>query len=648
MKHIYIKQITITNFKGIRSLTIHFDRKVRVFGRNASGKTTLLDAFLWLLFNIDSRGGSNPPVRPVDADGKWIDDIEISVEADILVDEELLMLKRTQKQVWRTKRGETVSEYTGDTNTYEINGFPCTTVREYNEKIESIVEAKLFKLLTDPTAFNALPEKEQRDILFRFVEDLTDEAVLNYDTDKYMPIREDILTAGPDKAREKAMKELRALKDEMKSYPIRIDEAARSKMLVSPETDVLARKARAEAELETIRNERDNLDASIKAYTDIQDEIAKIRIRAGEVVAKAKEEYAHQKMAARTAVTDATIKLKGLEQKRDRLSDSLSDLTRDIALGESDLEEMRRKYKETSAMTLSEGETICPTCGREFDADRIDKIKSEFAEKKENEIKRIRERGDRIAANINNAKDRIADTHKQIDALTEQIEQADAEVKRLEQEAKDIIEPDIVMLPEYQELNEQLVELSAKLDGADDGAERRGALRGREDLARQELTLANGDLSVIEANKRTDARIEELKVGQRECAQKVADQEQKLYLIEEYIRQKMTLLSDRINSRFDTVRFKLFDRQKNGAIVPCCVMQCCSNGSYVDVGHTNHSAMLLGGLEVIKSLSELYGIYAPVWLDNAEAINDYRIPRMEQQMILLSVSDDEELTVVNE
>ena len=77
-------------------------------------------------------------------------------------------------------------------------------------------------------------------------------------------------------------------------------------------------------------------------------------------------------------------------------------------------------------------------------------------------------------------------------------------------------------------------------------------------------------------------------------------------------------------------------------------MQCCSNGSYVDVGHTNHSAMLLGGLEVIKSLSELYGIYAPVWLDNAEAINDYRIPRMEQQMILLSVSDDEELTVVNE
>lgn len=646
--NISLLKLSGTNFKGLRNFIFSFSKLNTAKGPNASGKTTLLDAFLWLLFNIDSRGNSNPPVRPVDADGKWIDDIEISVEADILVDEELLTLKRTQKQVWRTKRGETVSEYTGDTNTYEINGFPCTTVREYNEKVEGIVEAKLFKLLTDPTAFNALTEKEQRDILFRFVEDLTDEAVLDYDADKYMPIREDILTAGSDKAREKAMKELRALKDEMKSYPIRIDEASRSKMLVSPEVDVLARKAKAEVELETIRNERDNLDASLKAYTDIQDEIAKIRIRAGEVVAKAKEDYAHQKMTLRAAVTEVTMKLNSLKQKRDRLGDSLSDLTRDIALGESDLEEMRHRYKEISAMALSEGETICPTCGREFDADRIDKIKSEFAEKKKNEISRIRERGDRIAANINNAKDRLAETHEQINALTEQIERTEEDVKGLEQASNAIIEPDYIMLPEYQELNKQLVELSGKLDSADDGAERRGALRGREDLARHELTLANGDLAVIEANKRTDARIEELKVEQRECAQKVADQEQKLYLIEEYIRQKMTLLSDRINSRFDTVRFKLFDRQKNGAIVPCCVMQCCSNGSYVDVGHTNHSAMLLGGLEVIKSLSELYGIYAPVWLDNAEAINDYRIPRMEQQMILLSVSDDEELTVVNE
>ena len=231
MKHIKLSNLTISNFKGLKEFSAKFGDMNYASGRNASGKTTLLDAFLWLLFNIDSRGGSNPPVRPVDADGKWIDDIEISVEADILVDEELLTLKRTQKQVWRTKRGETVSEYTGDTNTYEINGFPCTTVREYNEKVESIVEAKLFKLLTDPTAFNALPEKEQRDILFRFAEDLTDGAVLDYDTDKYMPIREDILTAGSDKAREKAMKELRALKDEMKSYPIRIDEADRKSVV---------------------------------------------------------------------------------------------------------------------------------------------------------------------------------------------------------------------------------------------------------------------------------------------------------------------------------------------------------------------------------------------------------------------------------
>ena len=120
-----------------------------------------------------------------------------------------------------------------------------------------------------------------------------------------------------------------------------------------------------------------------------------------------------------------------------------------------------------------------------------------------------------------------------------------------------------------------------------------------------------------------------------------------MYLVEEYIKQKMSLLSARINSKFESVRFKLFDRQKNGAIVPCCTMQVCTNGSYVDVYHANHSGMILGGLDVVKALSRLYDIYPSVWIDNAEAINANLIPKMEQQMILLSVSEDKQLKVEN-
>lgn len=645
MKKISLKSIHLENFKGVRTFFTSFSDVTSISGINASGKTTIADSFLWLLFNIDSHGNSNPPVRPVDEDGKWIDNIEITVEATLVIDGEETTLKKTQKQVWQTRRGDTTAEYKGDTNTYEIDGFPCSTMKEYNAKVESIVEPKLFKLLTDPTAFNALPEKEQRDILFRFVDDLTDADVMNMEPGKYGLISQDILVAGSDRLREKTTKDLRALKDEMKSYPIRIDEVMRGKVLVMLEKEVLDRKAKAETELEIIRNERDNLDASLKSYTDVQNKIVKVRIRANEIKAQAEQEYAEQRMKAQAAVTDALMKVKNLEQRRDRLSDSLSDLTNTIALGEEDIAELSKQYREVKARVLPDDETTCPTCGREFDADKVAEIQAEFEKRKNRDLGRIESRGRSIREHVNATKQRLSDTHKQIDTLTEQIVQADAEYKRLIGEVENVRMPDYIMSPEYIELNKQLVELSEQLENVDDGTEKRGALKGREMLARQELDDANNDLAVIESNKRADARVEDLKAEQRDCAQKVADTEQKLYLIEEFIKAKMNLLSDRINSRFESVRFKLFDRQKNGAIVPCCKMQCNSNGSYVDVGQTNHSAVLLGGLDVIASLSKLYEVYAPVFLDNAEAINDERIPRMDQQMILLKVSDDPELTV---
>ena len=647
MKHIKLKSIHLENFKGVKSFFTSFSDFASVSGPNASGKTTIPDSFLWLLFNIDSRGNSNPPVRPVDEDGKWIDDIEITVEAKLVIDGAETTLKKTQKQVWQTRRGDTTAEYKGDTNTYEVDGFPCSTLKEYNAKVESIVEPKLFKLLTDPTAFNALPEKEQRDILFRFVDDLTDADVMDMEPGKYDPVSQDILAAGSDKAREKAMKDLKALKDEMKAFPIRIDEVMRGKVPALSEEEVLARKAEAETELEIVRNETDNLDASMKSYTDIQDKIVALRIKASEIKSRTEEEYARKKMAARTEVTNALMEVQRLEQKRDRLCDSLSEYKQYIEQGENDIAELSRQYREIKSRVMPEDETICPTCGRPFESERIEEIRSDFEKRKDRDLGRIGTRGKGIRSNVNAYKEKMSAAEKEIASLTEQVAQADAKHKALIEAEKAVIMPDYIMTPEYQKLNKEIIALSEQLDTVDDGTEMRGALKGRETLARQKLQDANDDLSVIENNKRADARVDELREQQRAVGQQVADQEQKVYLIEEFIKAKMNLLSDRINSRFESVRFKLFDRQKNGAIVPCCKMQCNSNGSYVDVGQANHSAVLLGGLDVIASLSKLYEVYAPVFLDNAEAINDELIPRMEQQMILLKVSDDPELTVSN-
>lgn len=60
MRTIKLKSLSLVNFKGIRSLNIGFsDAETLVAGENGTGKTTVFDSFLWLLFGKDSTGRSD-------------------------------------------------------------------------------------------------------------------------------------------------------------------------------------------------------------------------------------------------------------------------------------------------------------------------------------------------------------------------------------------------------------------------------------------------------------------------------------------------------------------------------------------------------------------------------------------------------------
>jgi predicted ATP-dependent endonuclease of OLD family len=58
-KEIILKSLILKNFKGIKSLSVNFNRITNISGDNATGKTTIFDAFTWLLFDKDSQDRSN-------------------------------------------------------------------------------------------------------------------------------------------------------------------------------------------------------------------------------------------------------------------------------------------------------------------------------------------------------------------------------------------------------------------------------------------------------------------------------------------------------------------------------------------------------------------------------------------------------------
>ena len=76
--------LTLQNFKGIKGFILDADgQNSNVFGNNGTGKSTLFDAFTWLLFGKNSRDEKDFGIKTLDANGNVIPRIEHRVSAVI-------------------------------------------------------------------------------------------------------------------------------------------------------------------------------------------------------------------------------------------------------------------------------------------------------------------------------------------------------------------------------------------------------------------------------------------------------------------------------------------------------------------------------------------------------------------------------------
>lgn len=648
MMQIKLTHLLIENFKGIKNLEIDFGDVTNIYGRNASGKTTISDAFSWLMFDKDSTGSSAFAIRPKDGNGKDVDNIEIKVEATLILDNntagEEITLTKVQKQKWTKHRGSTAPTFEGNVNEFQINGYPAKK-SEYEQRIRELIDENLFKLITNPRTFAAMKWQDQRKTLMEFATDITDEDILNKDISKYDPIRADVLAAGADKAREKAAVTLRSLKKQQDEYPVRIDEAMRNITETMPDAEIESGIAACEAEFDAIHNARESLSKAVSPAVEVQNQIAKKRLKMAEIERTAAYEDAKVNGAAQTEAHNALIALKKAESERNVLANKLSFIEAGMEENQAHIKELSAKYKETASRDFPADQTTCPTCGRPFDSHKILRLKQEFRTRTAKNLEFINQQGKALREKIDSQTSEIESIKKRIAGLTADIEGMSAKYDQLKAIADSPVKTDVTKNPEYIQLKAEIEKLNTKLTPAEDNTAEKAELAARETAAKEKLAKCREELAKIEANKKLQERIEELKEEQRDCSQKVADQEQIVYLLEEFTKTKMDLLSDVINGHFEKVRFRLFTEQINGGMKETCTMQVNTNGSYVDYSDANNAAKILGGLDVIKALSTLYGVTAPIFLDNAEAIDSYNTPEMDAQLILLEVSDDKELQV---
>ena len=223
-----LHKLVLTNFKGIKSFTLDAQgQDVNIWGDNATGKTTLYDAFLWLLFDKDSQNRKDFEIKTIGPDGEYIHGLDHSVEATLEIDgAEILTLKKVYMEKWTKKRGSPKAEFTGHTTDYYIDGVPVKK-SDYDAKIASIADENIFKLLTSPKYFNEqLHWQERRKLLLQVCGDISDGDVIASDS-SLTQLPAILGNRSIDDHRKIIAARRTEINKELERIPVRIDEVQR-------------------------------------------------------------------------------------------------------------------------------------------------------------------------------------------------------------------------------------------------------------------------------------------------------------------------------------------------------------------------------------------------------------------------------------
>ena len=651
---INIKSLHIEKFKGCRVQNIIFGNTTKIYGQNASGKTTIVDAFMWLLFDKNSAGDSKFQVRPLDEDGNQIDNIEIKVVAVLDVDGEEKKLQKVQKQKWVKPRGKQEKELAGNINEFEINDIPKKE-KDYNAYITSLVDEKVFKLITSPAAFTALKWQEQRDILLKLVSEVTDADVLAANPE-FQEL--DLAQFSAEELTAKAKKALSAYKKKQVELPARIDEI--SKQIVDVDTAELEVRANAiKEQIAELESQMDDTNAQYEQWQRQSDEILQKKMDLNEYVRQVNTGLVEQKsrinrelMELQQKLRDSQNAFKMAELDKQQCEQNFERYNKERDSILADWKEWNSKRFDEGAWQFDESALVCPMCGQDLPAGEIEKRKCDFFTRKEDAVIKFNtEILDRLNAlekngteamaaikaastGINSASDKMAELALQSGAIKKEIAAKEAELAALPESM------DLSGNQEFQAMQAEVIAMeeahNSMTSAADIRSQLKIAISGKnEELLAVQRKIASADNTVAKE------RIAELQQEQKQVGQLIADQEKQLYLLEQFTRVKMDMLSDKINGRFKKANFILFRNQINGGMAECC--ECEYAG--VPYSSLNSGHRIVVGLDIINTLQDIYEVKAPVFIDNAEGLNDFNLPVMDCQMVTLAVSDDAELRV---
>lgn len=652
MKTVELKQVNIENYKKFEAVEYQFAPRTMVSGRNRQGKTTLMDAYFDTLTGKLADGTSPNNVRRKE-DGEEVEGV-VSRELTLLIDGEETVIRK------EAKKGKSSS-----TTKYQVDGFDYNQTK-YKDFLKRIADPEIIMMCSNAKAF--LNELQKSTAEAR--KTLTD--MSGFDADAFMRSNPEIMQITKGHPVEETAKQLKKDKknkqEDIKDKASKIEAVKKQEI---PDAAVLEEKREQVLNhLIALRQKEQQLSDSGKAYDELSYEIVGLKKSRDAIISNAAEALQEEKRKIVSLLNDRRFKQKHEEENLRILGNFLATAEKPERIQQR-ITVLQEKYKQTYASTFDETalnaiqnekfdpeSAICPTCGQALPEEQVERLKTEFEQKKQERIhaefakkeqfkadkqqklKDITEEGNSEVARRKEVEEKRKDIESQIEQTKKNISTLASEIAQKNQELEKLPpEPDMSGNEEYQAVVAEIQKKQEQLDGLTNNSEENAAVQAERMSAEKELTgiVTKIEMAKQAVQKQTET-LERLNADRKKLGQEDSDIQQKLDMLKEFSIKKNQALAEAINPHFKHFQFQFLDYTQDGEPVEVCKMICDGIGYFDGL---NHSDQILCNIDLVTGLQELNGLNLPIWVDDVESVNADRIPDTGRQMILLKVSDDE-------
>lgn len=646
MKITHIFAQNFCKFYGKNTLDADFSMKTVLSGQNEVGKSTVKRIILDVLNCHDENDREITGIRPHDENGVEIDDVDIVRAVTFEIGGKAKALKKVTRQK-RDKKGE----ITGSVTDYSINDVPYK-MADYNQYInDNMAELGVLPFCLNAMTLLNKSQAEQRLALASYFGTRTDEEICDMfpqfaelkpmfddgDVDQLKKVcRGKLNGTGGRNGSEGLIKE----RDEIST---RID-TIHSTNEYTDLAELELQKKTYEPQLKEIEDKLSDYNKILEDKQKATEDIMNLKFELSDMERKANADNQKKRMELQSQIDDFHASIHKAESMIRAGKASIKTSEREIEDCTRDLEKVRADWKKAKELAFDESSINCPMCGQKLPEDKIESMRAEFDERKAKNLKELEDKGNALSSTSKELKQAIEDKKKEIidleAELKELTEKCDIVAKELGKVPTDV---DMTGNSEYQALKAKIGEKEKALADENDTSELIRKLKNeRNELLRQVSSVDTKIELGVANNKRIDDSIADLEDKRKDLNQEIADWERKLDLLKEFTRKKNELLQADVNKYLDFATAKLFRPLLNGDTEECCDFV--YNGEAY-ARNLNHGARMLTEVDICRAFQKVANVNFPIIIDDTESVDDWRIPQIDNQLILLKHTQDKELVI---